>query len=113
MATFNRPRSTHQTLTANSVDTVTLTVPSADQAAGAPFTVVGGVNTYYYSKVEVLNRDSAVTLYFTVDGSTPGVGSDSTFAVLPGQGLVVAIAPAQVVKVIAAGAIGYSVTGVI
>jgi hypothetical protein len=94
MATYSPTNgSTHQTLTGATVDTVNL--PSDFQS------------------VEVLNRDSTSTIYFTVDGTTPTVAGDGTLVVLPGAALSQAVSGAgnTVVKLISSGAAAYSVTG--
>jgi hypothetical protein len=62
MASYTVTAAKHATLTANTVDTVTLPVEA--------------------TLVEVLNRDGAAEIYFTVDGSVPTVGGDDT-QVLP------------------------------
>jgi hypothetical protein len=62
---------THPTLAAATVDVVTL---NGD-----------------YQNVEVLNRDSAATIYFTVDGTTPGVAGDGTYIVPPGRAVNVPV----------------------
>lgn len=103
-------RSAHHTLTANTVDVVTL-----DQA---------------YPFIEVTNRDTAADLWFTIDSGpsgnqtsvTPTVGGDGCYYVGPGgvykaadDALVAAgvnlTNPASVVRLISASAISYSVTG--
>lgn len=86
--------STHQTLTAATVDTVTF-----------PF------DTSY---VEVLNRDATNPIYFTADGTTPSVALDGTDVVGAGDSLripapVDATPNATVVKLISAGAAAYSI----
>lgn len=95
MATYTATRSTHQTLTANTVDTVTV-----------------GPD---YPSVEVKNRaTTGAGISFTVDGTTPAVLGNDTYIVLPGESLVVP-SPAttgDVVKLISATADAYSVTGV-
>lgn len=113
MATLTPNRSTHATLTATTVDTVTLTVIAADKAAGAPYTEVNGVQTYHYNKAEVINRDAAALLYITVDGSAPTAAGDGTFVVLPGQTKIVNLIVGQPIKLISAGTPAYSVHGVI
>lgn len=94
MATYSGARSQHQTLTANTVDTVTL---NAD-----------------FDEVEVLNRDTTSLIYFTADGSTPTVSGAGTYVVPAGGSLKVAVPTSgnSVVKLISAGAAAYSVTGV-
>jgi hypothetical protein len=84
---------THPTLAAAAVDTVTL---PAD-----------------YQAVEVLNRDSAATIYFTVDGTTPGVAADGTYVAPPGQGVNVPVPTSgnTVVKLTSSATAAYSVTG--
>lgn len=62
MATHAVTRSASGTLTANTVDTVTL----SDNA----------------SRIQVTNRSGASEIYFSIDGTTPTVGGDDTF-ILP------------------------------
>ncbi len=89
--------STHQTLTANTTDTVTF---SAD-----------------YQFVEVLNRGATDPIYFTADGTTdPGIASDGTDIVMPGDSLRIDASLASqptpnstVVKLKSAGAMAYSI----
>lgn len=87
--------SAHLTLTAATVDQVTL--PGN------------------YGRVEVLNRDGSDEIYFTVDGATPTVGGDGTH-VLPAQiGAVVVPSSgrgATVVRLISAGTPAYSIRGI-
>jgi hypothetical protein len=68
-----------------------------------------------YERVEVLNRDGADEVYFTVDGADPTVAGDGTH-VLPAQiGAVVVPSPGRrstVVRLISAGTPTYSVRGV-
>lgn len=94
MASYSEALSKHATLSAATVDTVTLT---AD-----------------YRSVEVKNRASSGSgIFFTVDGSTPTVLGDDTFVVLPGEALVVPSGlSSDAVKLISATADAYSVTGV-
>lgn len=98
MATYSGASSQHQTLTAATVDTVTL---NAD-----------------YDNVEVLNRASSGDIYFTVGGSTapttPVVGAAGTYIVQPGQTLQVPVKASgnTVVKLISSAAAAYTVTGV-
>lgn len=95
MATYSEALSKHATLTATTVDTVTLT------------------GTDYYS-VEVVHRSGSLTtpIYFTVDGSTPTVEGDDTYVVMPGGWKTVkSRVNVDVIKLISAGAVAYSVTG--
>lgn len=91
MATISVSRSKHTTLTAATVDTVTLT---------------GG-----WDAIEVMNRGTD-DIYFSVDGTTPTVAGDNSFVVRAAEALVV---PAKtvndVVKLISTSATAYSVTG--
>jgi hypothetical protein len=98
MTNYNPARSTHQTLTANSVDVVTL-VSDSD----------------VYPAVEVLNRSTAYDIYFTVNGSAPTVGGDNCLIVQAGQALTVqtvGVSGVPQVRLISAGAAAYSVTAV-
>ena len=93
MASHSVARSKHTTLTATTVDTVTLTTN--------------------HGQVEVANRaSSGAGISFTVDGTSPTALGDDTYWVGPGQSLVVRLGPSDVVKLISATADAYSVTGV-
>lgn len=95
MASYSVTRAKHATLAASTVDTVTLTSP--------------------YPSVEVLNRDGAAAIYFTVDGSTPTVEGDNTFVLLDSKSALEVntnSGTTSVVKLISAGTPTYSVTGV-
>lgn len=88
--------SQHSTLVASTVLTVTLTGD-------------------YYREVEIVNRDGAAEVYFTIDGTTPVVAANDTY-VLPAVigGLRVKVpkaAPDTVVKLISSGTPKVSVTG--
>jgi len=97
MATYAAAKAKHATLTASTVDTVTLS---------------------NCSNVEVLNRGTT-ELYFTVDGTTPTVAGDNCYIVQAGAALQVpGSSPTYVqdrvaiaVKVISSAAVAYSVTG--
>lgn len=95
MAAYSDVRSKHAQLAASTVDTVTL---DGD-----------------YDQVEVVNRDGAAEIYFTVDGPPPTVAGDGT-QVLPASisGVVVAAHADSdtVVRLISPGAPSYSVRGV-
>jgi hypothetical protein len=93
MASYTANAIKHPTLTASTVDTVTL---------GSDF-----------NRVEVLNR-GASDIYFTADKSTPTVGGDDCFIALAGGGLQVDVptAGSTTVKLISSGAPAYTVTGV-
>lgn len=94
MATYSAASTQHQTLTANTVDTVTL---DGD-----------------YDTVEVFNRGSTGDIYFRVDGTAPTVGGAGSFIVTPGMSLIVdpPTSGNSVVKLISSGTPPYSVTGV-
>lgn len=94
MADHTEARAKHATLTAATVDTVTLTTN--------------------YGHVEVTNRaSSGAGISFTTDGTTPTVLGDDTYWVGAGQSLVVKLeGSSDVVKLISATADAYSVTGV-
>lgn len=87
--------STHQTLVANAIDTVTFATD--------------------YQFVEVLNRDATNLIYFTADGSAPAIAADGTDVVSPGDSLKVPASVdtntpnSTVVKLISAGAAAYSI----
>jgi hypothetical protein len=93
MASYTATRIKHATLTAATVDTVTL---AAD-----------------YPRVEVTNRDATNPLYVRLDGAAPTVAGDDTLVVPPNTYRVLEVATAgnTVVKLISAGAAPYSVTG--
>lgn len=99
MATYTAAgRSIHKTLTANTVDTVTL--------------------DNNYGSVEVKNHGTTASLYFLVDSAaTPAIAADGTYVIDAGEALVVdstadeQTGGATVVKLISASAIAYSVTG--
>src|SRR5687767_3099243 len=97
MASYQGDRAVHaKTLVASTVDTVTLSRPCRH--------------------VEVLSHNGAGAIYFTVDGSTPTVAGDNTFA-LPASASALEVEagdsePPTVVKLISAGTPIYSVTGV-
>jgi hypothetical protein len=90
MATYTVATSKHATLTANTVDTVTL-----------------GIGTY----VEVLNRSTS-DIYFTLDNTTPTIGGDDTLIVTAGTALRLPENSGQgmTVKLISASPSAYSVT---
>lgn len=94
MADHAVARSKHATLSADTVDAVTLTRD--------------------YPAAEVKNRGEP-DIHFTVDGSTPTVGGDDTFVVPAGESLVVGLSTKpqtpDVVKLIATDSCAYSVTG--
>jgi hypothetical protein len=93
MASYTATSAKHATLGASTVDTVTL---GSD-----------------CNNVEVYNRAATVDIYFTVNGATPTVAGDNTYAVGPGTALLVSVptSGATVVKLISTGANAYSVTG--
>ena len=95
MGTYTGDRAVHaKTLSAATVDTVTLSRPG--------------------SKVEVLNHDGVAAIYFTVDGSTPTVAGAATYVIPAAAGALEVNAedaqPPTVVKLISAGTPTYSVT---
>jgi hypothetical protein len=83
----------HGTLAANTVTSVTLT----------------GAN----GSVEVINRNGAAEIYFTVDGSTPTVAGNGTYPVPASiDSYVVQVGAANpTVALISSGAPTYSVVG--
>jgi hypothetical protein len=93
MASYSVAHSKHATLTAATVDTVTL--------------------TQNYRQVEVKNRDASLVVYFTANGNTPTVAGDNTEVVSAGESVIVDTDTASdVIKLISSGAAAYSVTGV-
>lgn len=101
MTAYSSALATHQTLSANTVDTVTLTDA--------------------YASVEILNRDASSTIYFTIDNYptvgnslAPTVAGADCLVVAPGQALVVQTNSSGtvpiIVRLISAGAAAYSVT---
>ena len=98
MASYTASRAVHNTLTATTVDTITLSAQ--------------------YVRVEVLNRSSTGDIFVTLDGSTPTVGGNDTY-VVPATGVGTFVNPANtsqpptstVVKLISSGTPSYSVTG--
>jgi hypothetical protein len=95
MATYSAAMSVHKTLTANTVDVVTLTEPA-------------------WTSIEVVNRSEIAELYYTVNGSTPTPGTDDTFLVMPYSADTVpdvSVATQSTVKVVSTGAVAYSVIG--
>lgn len=94
MASHSVALSKHATLSAATVDTITLTVD--------------------YQAVEVKNRGTSGDIYFTTDSSAPTSAGDNTYFVGPGEGLVVRSGyNVDTVKLISAGTPAYSVTGVL
>lgn len=91
-----------KTLTASTVDTVTVT-KRAGQAD-------------YSTRVEVTNLDGAAAIYFTVDGSAPTVGGAKTFELPAAVGSreisTDAVGSDAVVKLISVGTPKYSVARV-
>lgn len=93
MATYAVSNGKHATLTAATVDTVTLT-------------------STLCQVIEIWNRGTTDPIYFTKDGTTPTVGGDNTYVVTAGQrDTVMARATTDTIKLIAATAVAYSVTG--
>lgn len=98
MASYTASRAVHNTLTATTVDTITLSAQ--------------------YVRVEVLNRSATGDIFVTLDGSTPTVGGNDTY-VVPATGVGTFVNPANtsqpptstVVKLISSGTPSYSVTG--
>jgi hypothetical protein len=95
MATYTVTTAKHATLTANTVDTVTIG------------TGVG----WERPRIEVLNRGDVDTLTFTTNGANPTVLGDDCYLVPAGGSLQVSLAlgATAVVKLIAATAVPYSV----
>lgn len=98
MATYTGSRIVSATLTANTVDTITL---DAD-----------------YVAVEILNRDGTAEIYATVDGGpTPTVGGNGCDVLPAAIGALTIDASAYgvptIVKVISAGTPAYTVKGLL
>lgn len=96
MTAYTKTLSTHQTAASGVADSVTL---DRDYAA-----------------VEVVNRDGAGAIYFTVDGSTPTIAGDGTYVIpaVIGARKVASVELAEtatVVKLIASATTAYSVIG--
>jgi hypothetical protein len=98
MATYTALRITHQTLTANTVDTVTLN-------SG-------------YSAIEVFNRDASGVIYARNDGTDPVVGAAECYIIPAGQALNIPspgsswpTLATEGIKLISTVACAYSVTG--
>ena len=99
MASYSGVSDKHAQLAASTVDTVTL-----DRD---------------YPEVEVVNRDGAAEIYFTVDGSNPTVAGDNTEYLPATSGASVRVSAGAfvtgtptVVKLISSGTPKYSVQGV-
>lgn len=101
MADYTAKTAVHKTLSAATVDTVTLDGAQA---------------------VEVVNRGSTDSIYFCIDGrggpsadGVPTVGGNDTDVVPPGQVLSVRSDKegVTVVKLISTGAMSYSVKGIL
>ena len=105
MANYQVTRSKHATLTASTVDTVTVTPQG--YTAGNPQT------GNQYAALTVLNRDAALLIYFTIDGTTPTVAGDNTYVLPPGNfaQMTLPIRGQGVVNLISSGGAAYSVTG--
>lgn len=92
MATYSASVAAHRkTLTANTVDTVTLT------------SVTRG------ARVDVVNHDASADLFVTTDGSAPAVQGASSYVVPAGGVLNLSLAVGKTVKLIAASAAAYTV----
>ena len=94
MATYSVSRSKTATLTASTVDTVTITD--------------GSLHT-----IEVVNLDASSRISFTIDGATPTADGDNCVCVPPGSATAVYDGndAATVVRLISAGAPTYVVWG--
>lgn len=94
MASYSGARSQHQTLSTNTVDTVTL---DGD-----------------YDTIELINRATSGDIYFTVDGTVPTVGGAGTYIARAGD--AVQLEPdtsgKSVVKLISSSACAYTVAGI-
>jgi hypothetical protein len=102
MATYSAAIAVHETLVANTADTVTF--------------------SRQWTQVEILNKDSVNSIYFRVDGGSLTVAGADCLVVLPGNALVVSPTPAlqgasagsviETVQLISTGSPAYAVTGV-
>jgi hypothetical protein len=94
MASYTPQRSTHQTLTPATADTVSLRLR--------------------HQAIEVLNRDATGVIYVREDGTTAVVGADDNFIVTAGQSLVIPTDPTTTatLTLISSTACAYSVTGI-
>lgn len=93
--TLSTAWSVHRTLVASTVDRLTF-----------------GSN---FVQVEVVNRDGAAEIYFTVDGTDPTVGGTNTHVLPAAIGAVVVAASKRattVVRLISSGTPAYSVRSV-
>lgn len=105
MATYSATRAKHATLTASTVDTVTI----GDQTSRDKF-----------GALEIFNRDTGTGLYYTYSTSAtapadPTVAGDNTYYVPPSGAMMIPLDFAQTnifaVKVISSAAAAYSVHG--
>jgi hypothetical protein len=90
----------HGTLVASTVATVTLDLVDSGRIVSRQ------------KRVEVINRDGAAEIYFTVDGTTPTVAGDDCFVLPAAMGSLEVGAPKgtpTVVKLISSGTPTYSV----
>jgi hypothetical protein len=99
MATYTVTRSKHATLTAATVDTVTVT------PAGYNATTAIGT---HWTQVTVYNRDATNVIYLSIDGSTPTVAGDNTFVVAAAQSVTLPFG-AGALNLISSGTPAYSV----
>ena len=91
MATYTAETAVHPTLTANTMDTVTLTDQACDE-------------------VTIFNYGTTGTIYVRADGPDPTVAGDNTAAVPASTGVCVATGNGtKVVKLICSSANAYSV----
>lgn len=109
---------THGTLVAATVATVTITRPPGPAFAGVDANGAATSRTLerVIANVQVLNRDGADEIYFTVDGSTPVVGAEDNFvlpAAISARTEAVAEDDTVVVKLISAGTPTYSIEAII
>lgn len=106
MASYTAVLSTHHTLTAATVDTVTL----SGLLQGMPIT-----------RVEIYNHDATAVIYCRADGTTTVSAADGTYSVGPGMARIIPVsyvlgatagAATEVITLISAGTPAYSVTAV-
>lgn len=91
---------------------------TVNTAKHATVAVAGTDETVNFSgnvqSVEVMCRDGAAEIYFTIDGTTPTVGGDDTYVVPASAGAALRVGSppgTDVVKLISSGTPAYSVTG--
>lgn len=84
-------------ITCTTTKHVTLTTTTADTVTCAPDTAITPF------KVEILNRDPAVVLYYRLDGTTAVSAADGTYAVLPGQSVITHQSAGHIISIVGNG----------